>query len=97
MNVLPDVVTHNYHPDGLFLANICDHPTDEAQKILQHHRDSGRGTLKANYLRRRLETEAWLIAERQRLLGAAQRLEQFQQKCETVLRPELRKNKDLEH
>jgi hypothetical protein len=57
MNVLPDVVTHNYHPDGVFLANLCDVPTDEAEKLLQRLGASGRGKLKADYLGRRLQTK----------------------------------------
>ncbi len=73
MNALPDVITHNYHPEGVFLANLCDLPPDEAEGILQSYRDLGRRTIKADYLRRRLDTEAWLIAERQRLLGHTRR------------------------
>ncbi|MDB5553741.1 MAG: hypothetical protein JWL86_3725 [Rhizobium sp.] len=69
MSALPEVITHNYHPEAVFLANLCDLSPDEAEKILQHRRDSGWRATKENYFRRRLETETWLIAERQRLLG----------------------------
>ncbi len=69
----PEVVTHNYDPRGIFLANLCDLPSAEAEKILQGIRDTGRRTIKPDYLGRRLETEAWLIAEKQRLLGKTHR------------------------
>ncbi|MDV4158514.1 hypothetical protein [Rhizobium brockwellii] len=32
-----------------------------------------------------------------RITGAVRPLEQFQQKCAAVLRPELRENKEIEH
>ncbi|RWM08975.1 MAG: hypothetical protein E5X80_06380 [Mesorhizobium sp.] len=61
MNTIPKVVTHNYDPEGIFLANLCDLPTADAEKVLQRIRDSGKRTVKANYLQRRFDTEAWLI------------------------------------
>ncbi len=73
MNVIPDVVTHNYDPGGVFLANVCDLERGEAECILDRIRQSGRRQIKPTYLRRRFETEAWLIAERRRLLGNTRR------------------------
>ncbi|MER8785254.1 MULTISPECIES: hypothetical protein [unclassified Mesorhizobium] len=73
INALPEEITHNFHPEGPFLANLCDLPPAEAEEILQRHRDLGRRTIKANYLRRRMDTETWLIGERQRLLGNTRR------------------------
>ncbi|RWO08717.1 MAG: hypothetical protein EOS08_31800 [Mesorhizobium sp.] len=73
MNTIPEVVTHNYDPGGVFLANLCDLPLGEAEQVLQRIRDAGKRTIKANYLGRRLKTEAWLINERQRLLGQTRR------------------------
>lgn len=73
MNTIPKVVTHNYDPEGAFLANLCDLPLADAEKVLQRIRDSGKRTVKANYLQRRFDTEAWLICERQRRLGRTRR------------------------
>src|SRR5215471_1947 len=70
---LPAVLTHNYDPEAPFLANLCDLPDDEAEAVLSSIRASGRRHVRANYLRRRRETEAWLISERTRLLGATPR------------------------
>ncbi len=70
---MPDVVTHNYDPRGVLLGSLCDlHPV-EADRVLDRIRISGRRQIKQNYLRRRLETEAWLITERRRLLGSTRR------------------------
>jgi len=69
MPVMPDMVTHNYDPGGLFLGNVCDLEPAEAERVLDRIRSSGRRQIKPTYMRRRLETEAWLIAERRRLLG----------------------------
>jgi hypothetical protein len=67
--MIPEVVTHNYDPEGIFLANLCDLPQAEAEQTVQRIRDTGKRIIKANYLGKRLETEAWLISERQRLRG----------------------------
>jgi hypothetical protein len=69
---LPDVVTHTFHPEAVFLSNICDLNCDEAQRILSQFRING-ARLKSNYLDRRLETESWLIEERDRILGQTRR------------------------
>ncbi|MBB3610217.1 hypothetical protein [Rhizobium sp. BK602] len=71
---MPDKVTHTYDPHGPFLANICDLSHEEAEKVLQRIRDTGHRAIKTNYLRRRHETENWLIRERHRLLGHTQRM-----------------------
>lgn len=67
MHVIP--VTHNYDPEGVFLGNVCDLEPGEAECVLNRIRRSGRRQIKPTYLRRRFEAEAWLIAERRRLLG----------------------------
>jgi hypothetical protein len=71
--MIPELMTHNYDPDGVFLGNLCELPVAGAEKVLQGIRDAGRRPVKANYLPRRLATEAWLMAEKQRLLGPTQR------------------------
>jgi hypothetical protein len=71
--MMPAVVTHNYDPEGAFLGNICDLDPSDAEQVLQRIRSSGRRQIKQNYLRRRLETEDWLIQERRRLLGDTRR------------------------
>jgi hypothetical protein len=73
MNTIPKVVTHNYDPEGAFLANLCDLPLADAETVLQRIRDSGNRNIKSNYLQRRLDTEAWLISEKQRRLGRTHR------------------------
>ena len=45
-------------------------PQAEAEAILDEIRTSGKRTIKANYLSRRLATEDWLIAERKKKLGS---------------------------
>src|SRR5215468_816913 len=70
---IPDVVTHNYDPGGVFLGNLCDLPPAEAESVLQAIRESGKRLVKPNYLTRRLNAEAWLMGERQRLLGPTRR------------------------
>jgi hypothetical protein len=73
MNTIPDIVTHNYDPEGVFLGNLCEQAPPDAEKVLDRIRKSGRRTIKENYLSRRLATEAWLISERRRLLGRTPR------------------------
>ena len=70
---IPAVLTHNYDPEGVFLSNLCDLPSIEAESVLQRIHQSGKRIVKASYFHRRLETEAWLIRERQRLLGQTPR------------------------
>ncbi|PAQ06735.1 hypothetical protein [Mesorhizobium temperatum] len=60
MKTMPEVVTHKYDPERAFLAKLCDLLQAEAEKVLQRIRDAGRRAVKANYLARRVETEAWL-------------------------------------
>ncbi len=66
---MPAVVTHNYHPDAPFLANLCDLGDTEAEAVLDRVRSAGHRSIGAGYLRRRRETEAWLVREKRRLLG----------------------------
>ena len=73
MRTIPDVITHNYDPKRPFLSSLCDLPTIGAERVLQSIRESGKRTIKADYLSRRLDTETWLIGEKQRLLGPTQR------------------------
>ncbi|NTG20672.1 hypothetical protein G6K88_13990 [Agrobacterium rhizogenes] len=67
LNCLPEMITHTFHPEGVFLANLCDLPTHDAERVLDRFRARG-ARRKSDYLNRRLETEAWLIEERKRLL-----------------------------
>jgi hypothetical protein len=54
----PDIMTHNYDPNGAFLRNLCDLSEIEAERVLDRLRAAGR-RIKADYFRRRLETEQW--------------------------------------
>jgi hypothetical protein len=69
MTSLPDIVTHNYHPARGIGRNICDLPSDEAERILDSMRAMGR-RLRPDYLRKRLLVEDWLIAAKSRKLGS---------------------------
>lgn len=73
METLPEVITHNYDPQRPFLNSLCDLPPEEAEKVLQAIRDSGKRIIKADYLSRRFDTETWLISEKRRLLGPTRR------------------------
>lgn len=73
MDTIPQIVTHNFDPEGVFLSNLCDLPPAEAEQVLQRIRASGRRTVNPKYLERRLATEAWLIGERKRRLGCTRR------------------------
>jgi hypothetical protein len=66
---LPANITHNYDPDRGPFRNICTLSGDEAERILNEIRATGKRNLKPNYLQRRLATEEWLRAERTRKLG----------------------------
>ena len=69
MSAMPEIVTHNYDPlYGLF-GNICTLPDAEAQRVLDTIALSGKRFIRENYLRRRRETESWLLAECRRKLG----------------------------
>ncbi|MBW6420057.1 hypothetical protein KX729_01210 [Rhizobium sp. XQZ8] len=70
---LPKIITHNHHPDGVLLANVCDLPLADAEKVMSRQRAATGRPLKANYLQRRFETEAWLIDARKHLLGPTPR------------------------
>jgi hypothetical protein len=69
LSCLPEVITHNYDPEGVRFGNLCDLPLHEAEAILQRIRDTGKRSIRDTYLRRRLNTEEWLIRERQQILG----------------------------
>jgi hypothetical protein len=69
MNAFPKVVTHNYDPARGACRNLCALPEAEAEAVLDDIRASGTRSIKANYLRRRLATEDWLISESKRKLG----------------------------
>lgn len=70
MEMIPDVVTHNYDPARGPFRNICELPEIEAERILQEIRKSGLRSIKPDYLQRRRITEDWLIQERRQKLGA---------------------------
>lgn len=69
MSLLPNVITHNYDPARGPFRNICTLAADEAERILDEIRKTGRRRLKPNYLQRRFATEGWLYEERTRKLG----------------------------
>lgn len=69
MELLPDVLTHNYDPARGAGRNICHLPIPEAERILEEIRVASGRRLKANYLSRRLAVEKWLIAERRSKFG----------------------------
>jgi len=69
MTALPDLVTHTYDPRRGPLRNLCDLPVPLAAALLAEIAAEGRRRLKPDCLARRQATEAWLLAERQRLLG----------------------------
>ena len=69
MDLLPDVVTHNYHARFGPFRNICDRPRAEAAELLAGIATLGHRRFKPDYLDRRLATEHWLMSERDRLLG----------------------------
>ena len=69
-HVLPEIVTHTYDPARGAFLNICNLSKAVAETILRGINASGKRTIKANYLERRLATEQWLLSERTRKLGA---------------------------
>ncbi|HEV8391026.1 MAG TPA: hypothetical protein VGQ35_14345, partial [Dongiaceae bacterium] len=69
MNELPEVVTHNYHPERGPFRNICELPHLEADRVLREIAAAGARAIKSNYLERRFATEEWLQSEKQRKLG----------------------------
>jgi hypothetical protein len=70
MSEFPEIITHNYDPARGACRNLCALAQTDAEAVLDDIRASGRRTIKANYLQRRLATEQWLIAESKRKLGA---------------------------
>lgn len=68
MAALPEVVTHTFDPGRGPFRNVCELPEVEAEAVLDEMRAAGR-RIKADYLRRRLDAEDWLIGERRRKLG----------------------------
>ena len=69
MELLPEVITHNYDPARGACKNICDLSEADAEGILDEIRMSATRHIKSNYLKKRMATESWLISERQRMLG----------------------------
>jgi hypothetical protein len=72
MSEFPEVFTHNYDPARGACRNLCTLAAAGAEAILDDIRASGKRTIKANYLQRRLATEDWLICESRRKLGSVQ-------------------------
>jgi hypothetical protein len=70
MNPIPQVITHNYHPERGPFRNICHLPPPEAESVLDEIRAAGHRRIKADYLERRLAAEEWLIRESRRRLGS---------------------------
>lgn len=69
MRAIPDIITHNFDPDRGAFQNLCALSDAEAQRLLDSISTSGSRKIKPSYLRRRRETEQWLLAERLRLFG----------------------------
>lgn len=69
MHEMPQVITHNYHPERGALQNVCCLPREEAKALLSDIRVAGLARLRHDYLERRLETERWLLRECTRKLG----------------------------
>jgi len=70
MITIPEVMTHNYDPDRGAFQNLCELPVPDAESILDEIRATGKRTIKADYLQRRLAVEDWLLHERRRKLGS---------------------------
>jgi hypothetical protein len=70
MSAMSKIVTPNYDPLHGPFRNICALPDAEAQRILDTIALSGKRFIRENYLRRRRKTEAWLLSERRRKMGA---------------------------
>lgn len=70
MNSFPMVMTHNYDPERGAFRNICNLPEPEAESVLDKIRATGKRRIKANYLRRRMAVEDWLICESRKKLGS---------------------------
>ena len=69
MALFPKVMTHNYDPARGAFRNLCALPEAEAERLLDEIRATGKRRIKANYLRRRLEVEDWLLRESRKKLG----------------------------
>jgi hypothetical protein len=69
VNVIPDIVTHNFDPTHGPFGNLCALAPAEAARIFDTIRASGRRRLKPDYLERRLATERRLHEEATRKLG----------------------------
>jgi hypothetical protein len=70
MNPIPQVITHNYHPELGPFRNICHLPPPEAESVLDKIRATGERRIKADYLARRLTVEEWLTRESRKKLGS---------------------------
>ena len=66
---LPNVLTHNYHPRRGSFQNMCYLSPIGAEKMIAAIRAETGSYRKPDYLVRRMQTEAWLIAERAQKLG----------------------------
>lgn len=70
MIAFPKIITHNFDPNRVAFRNICELPEVEAELILDEIRAVGTRRIKANYLKRRLAVENWLISESKKRLGS---------------------------
>ncbi len=66
MYTLPEMITHNYHPERGRLRNICTLNDEDAENILDAVRATRTSNLKPDYLVRRRATEKWLLSERRK-------------------------------
>lgn len=69
MYEVPEVITHNYDPARGAFRNICALARQDAERILEEIRASGKRKIKPDYLQRRHSVEDWLIGKRQEKLG----------------------------
>lgn len=66
---MPEVVTHRYDPARGACLNVCSLGDLEAARVVERLRRESRPNLKADYLERRRDTEAWLASVARVVLG----------------------------
>jgi hypothetical protein len=77
MDRLPDIVTHNYDPNGAFLRNLCDLPEIEAERVLDRLRamsgmpDRRRDTEPSQRYEKFIEVQVWDDGPIERILNEA--------------------------
>lgn len=69
MVLIPDDITHNNDPVRGIAKNLCNLPVDRAERVLEDIRSSGKRKIRPNHLKRWLNIEEWLVAERRKKCG----------------------------